>query len=511
MAFQRGSQINPALGMVDYSPIARGGEAMARGKIAGTQAVAQGAMQGLEGVMKGVEQYQKNKQVAAAATAAFEGAIAANPELLQTISAPEAPPKVAAAFKKLQKGAVDADNATMLAGFAASYVQQKQAAADLAFRDMQARQMGQQAQDSAALAAALAQFQPGNAPEGIARRARPFSAQEFMSGYVKAGGSPRGIEQVDAVVRMMSPQAAKPEDLTAAQRDTEAIIQSKIKAGELNPQDPIAIERFRAEYLARGGRAQPTIQPNQGLGPVTNERGEFAGYAVLNQATGQVNVVKPESDGSGVKPTTATGVNRAVLSGDKFLQLRETLVNDEIALRKLTSYLKNVKDAKQGVGLLADKFATSMKTFLDAGQLTPQQLAAANAEGKLQGLIGSNRLDVLGGGTLTESDALRIISFLGGDASALRNKERVQEAISTIFNEKLNRYQRHVEDYNIQSRNYYGTQGYKEVEPIQIDMSVFEPIKAQASASGPVGQIDQKIAEIEARLEALTRKPGAKK
>lgn len=62
MAFQRGSQINPALGMVDYSPIARGGEAMARGKIAGTQAVAQGALGALDSFMSGMQKAEQNKK-----------------------------------------------------------------------------------------------------------------------------------------------------------------------------------------------------------------------------------------------------------------------------------------------------------------------------------------------------------------------------------------------------------------------------------------------------------------
>lgn len=62
MAFQRGSQINPALGMVDYSPIARGGEAMARGKAAGTQAVVSGALGGLDAFMSGLQKAEQNKK-----------------------------------------------------------------------------------------------------------------------------------------------------------------------------------------------------------------------------------------------------------------------------------------------------------------------------------------------------------------------------------------------------------------------------------------------------------------
>lgn len=62
MAFQRGSQINPALGMVDYSPIARGGEAMARGKVAGTQAMVGGALGGLDAFMGGLQKAEQNKK-----------------------------------------------------------------------------------------------------------------------------------------------------------------------------------------------------------------------------------------------------------------------------------------------------------------------------------------------------------------------------------------------------------------------------------------------------------------
>jgi len=55
MAFQTGSQINPALGRIDYTPYLQG-------SIAGSQALGQGIANLGQGIASGIEQYQKQKK-----------------------------------------------------------------------------------------------------------------------------------------------------------------------------------------------------------------------------------------------------------------------------------------------------------------------------------------------------------------------------------------------------------------------------------------------------------------
>jgi len=162
-----------------------------------------------------------------------------------------------------------------------------------------------------------------------------------------------------------------------------------------------------------------------------------------------------------------------------FKKLRNTLNDDEISLKKMISFLKEQDKTSVGYQRIIDGFMGKMKTFFSTKakqyEMTEEELALAIAQGKLQGLLGSSRKEVVGGGVLTEQDARRIIEYLGGDINALQNKFRVQEAISYIFGEKLTNYDLNLEDYNIAVENEYGTRGYKtkdriEFSPEEVDL-----------------------------------------
>ena len=168
-----------------------------------------------------------------------------------------------------------------------------------------------------------------------------------------------------------------------------------------------------------------------------------------------------------------------VMSFANFKKLRNTLNDDEVSLKKMISFLKEQDKTSVGYQRIIDGFMGKMKTFFSTKakqyEMTEEELALAIAQGKLQGLLGSSRKEVVGGGVLTEQDARRIIEYLGGDINALQNKFRVQEAISYIFGEKLTNYDLNLEDYNIAVENEYGTRGYKtkdriEFSPEEIDL-----------------------------------------
>ncbi len=148
-------------------------------------------------------------------------------------------------------------------------------------------------------------------------------------------------------------------------------------------------------------------------------------------------------------------------------------------LLKMINFLKNQDKTSIGYERIIDGFMGKMKTFFSTKakqyNMTEEELALQLANGQLQGLLGSSRKEVVGGGVLTEQDARRIIEYLGGDIDALQNKFRVQEAISYIFGEKLTNYDLNLEDHNIAVENEYGTRGYKskdriEFSPEEIDL-----------------------------------------
>jgi hypothetical protein len=132
--------------------------------------------------------------------------------------------------------------------------------------------------------------------------------------------------------------------------------------------------------------------------------------------------------------------------------------------------MKSVGDANQGIALLADKFSANMSTLFSSGVLDAKKFAAVKSEAELQGLIGENRLGTVGGGTMTEQDALRVIIRLGGNANAFRNKQKVAQAISDVYNDKYKMYRSNLESHNIQQGMYY--RNYSEAAAIPIDESL---------------------------------------
>ena len=77
MAFQTGSQINPALGAINYTPYLQG-------SLAGSQAIGQGIANLGQGIASGIEQYRKkqeDKQLSEALFSKTKQLVAENPEL----------------------------------------------------------------------------------------------------------------------------------------------------------------------------------------------------------------------------------------------------------------------------------------------------------------------------------------------------------------------------------------------------------------------------------------------
>lgn len=163
-----------------------------------------------------------------------------------------------------------------------------------------------------------------------------------------------------------------------------------------------------------------------------------------------------------------------VLTAQQMSDLKKTVNDGQRSLRRLSEYASNRLTAGQGVGLLADQFMGMIKTALGKG-LTPSQLAAAVAEGQLQSLIGQFRIETVGGGVMTEQDALRIIAALGGDVSALANRQVVMTQIKNILGEKVKTVQGDADTYNGQVGYYYGPkQGYKPIAVEQVDTTAID-------------------------------------
>ena len=178
--------------------------------------------------------------------------------------------------------------------------------------------------------------------------------------------------------------------------------------------------------------------------------------------------------------STAGNISKSNLTANAFFDLRNNLNTTENSLRKLADYLKGVQDVPSGMEKLAVQLGSTLNTILGDNELTMDQLAQRINEGTFQSLIGANRLEVVGGGVMTEQDALRIISALGGDpANLTANPEVITALISKIFADKYRTYNDNLEAYNIEIESG-GFSKYKKREPIlfsETQLSALDPNK----------------------------------
>ena len=269
------------------------------------------------------------------------------------------------------------------------------------------------------------------------------------------------------------------------------------------PNDP---ERQR-QFVANSTN-QASASRFRAAGPYIDDNGNVIGEGVFDGQTGQTMLrvgdeMQPMPKGA--KPATENSLSRNALTGEQFIKLADQAKVSEQSVRRVQEYMKTVKQRGQGFDYLADAFIGQAKTLLGQAINDPAQFAALASSGQLQGLIGRFREEVVGGGVMTEQDALRVISALGG-SGALLNKEIVADFIRKLLRDKVEDYnQRLVPAYNQQIKETNRGAGFKEKQPIEIDPTLFE---VGAADSGSYSTADAVKAAYQAGK--LTRDQAAK-
>jgi hypothetical protein len=124
-----------------------------------TQSLGQGIQQGGNNIATGIREMQANKRMASDAIGRFEGALAANPEILQFLDSGQAPTAAASAYKALVSGGnLPANKAALLAQFADTFASQKSAAQTAKIQQAQLRQFQQKENEEARQEALLNQY-----------------------------------------------------------------------------------------------------------------------------------------------------------------------------------------------------------------------------------------------------------------------------------------------------------------------------------------------------------------
>ena len=181
------------------------------------------------------------------------------------------------------------------------------------------------------------------------------------------------------------------------------------------------------------------------------------GGAVVN-INGQQVPYAPDMFGEGTNAQISTAGNLAKsdLTSSQFIKLRDAINQDERSLRKMSELIQDAEGLDQGLEKLGVGFSTYIKTLMNDNDLTWEELRQKTIAGDFQGLIGSNRVDIMGPGVLTEQDAERIIMALGGDPTAIDwNKEVFNDQLSKLFRDKYDSYKNNIELYNLETEGAF--------------------------------------------------------
>jgi hypothetical protein len=293
-------------------------------------------------------------------------------------------------------------------------------------------------------------------------------AGDAMAGQIY-GAVSTGVLPVGAGLSTYLTQSLKGQTVT----DT-ADYKNYLEFKKTNPD--ITFEEFYTNF-----KNKPDIQ-NKGV--YRDKSGNIIGEVNFDKSTGQffqfdVNGQRQILDMKELTPVTDATFANTIPKYNDFVKLSEGLQDDIGSLRQLEKYMTAINNTNEGFARLADDLSASAKTLLSSyfgpeyTNLSKEELALRVGRGLQQGLIGRFRIETVGGGVMTEQDALRIIQNLGGDVSLLQNKEVVAKQIQNLFEAKKSSFDRRKKRHDIALNQIYKDQGFEEIQPYEFDESVF--------------------------------------
>ena len=215
--------------------------------------------------------------------------------------------------------------------------------------------------------------------------------------------------------------------------------------------DKLDIERLKANKMG-GNQNFAYIVTDPNTGNKYNAFVDSKNGRVLVNVDGEKKAWSPNMFGGEIPAeiSTVSNLGKSDLTGNVFIKEKRQLTTYENQLKKLARFMENVDNGPVGMEKLATQWKSYINTILGKNDLTPQELRQKVLEGDFQALIGANRLEVVGGCVMTEQDAIRIITAIGGDPADIEtNPEAVITQISKIFGEKYNLYKDALDTYNI--------------------------------------------------------------
>ena len=225
-----------------------------------------------------------------------------------------------------------------------------------------------------------------------------------------------------------------------------------------------------------------------------SKQGDLGGRPVFSPGVGEPFQMVP--------PGTTTydpGLRNNI---EKNLQAaRDTIAKEQDAIFALKNYYDTRSKTPQGIEFLLKDIQGKLKTTLE---LDEDELRTQIGKGQFQGLLGRIRLDILGGGVLTEQDAKRLEQALGRYGTT-SNPEVVRRVLANIIKSKkakeLNAFNTY--DLNVK-RDPILFDIYKDNPFMPIDVSSILDNEETSESSSSVSSSSLSLVE-QARLEKERR------
>ena len=133
---------------------------------------------------------------------------------------------------------------------------------------------------------------------------------------------------------------------------------------------------------------------------------------------------------------------------ENLFTFEEKVTEEESKLIALDKYKNALKNAPEGLGRTLQAMNMIIKTLPSDPKFKKGDLATGEARARLQGLIGRYKDEIVGGGVMTEQDALRVIEALGGEVSAFTPSELQITLIDSFRETSERKYLSALEKYN---------------------------------------------------------------
>jgi len=183
------------------------------------------------------------------------------------------------------------------------------------------------------------------------------------------------------------------------------------------------------------------------------------------------------------------------ISAPKLLEQRSDLLQQGQGINALINYVTTIDQSSTGINRTIDTVNSWFtSTFMPEKQLDENEVALRIANGQLSRLGGTQRVDILGPGVMTEFDFLRLQEALGGEPTSKQSIQAFKRTLNLILEEKMVKYNDSIKVYDAQRTNF-GDARAKVIPPINFEIkeykSFFEPSDYPSWNTGMIKRMEK--------------------